>query len=78
MTTTTIETLDSIVNFVPRIGAGIGESLAGQPGKYIGAGVGYLFEIGVVGAIVPFVGGIAAMALGLASPIAYVLNKKSE
>ena len=78
MTNPTIKTLDSIINFVPRIGAGIGESLAGQPGKYIGAGVGYLIEVGVVGAVVPLVGGIAAMALGLASPIAYVLNKKSE
>lgn len=74
----TIETIDTVVNTVPRAFAAWGDDIAGAPGRFTGFAAGYLLEVGAVG-LLPWVGGIASTAVMIASPATAIYrNVKGE
>jgi len=61
--------LEYIVNAVPKIGGAVGGVIGGKPGKVIGTSLGYVGEVAAVSVFVPVVGGTAAVAVAVASPV---------
>ncbi len=74
-----LDTLDKLVNAIPRLGATIGEGVSGgnKFGRYAGAGFGYLLEVGVVSAV-PLIGGLAAAVVAVGSPVLAIYRANRE